>query len=290
VQIKTSEPELIVNTRAELGEGPVWDSEKGMLYWVDIRAGELHCYSPMDRSDRAYSVGEMIGCVAPAEGGVILALQTGFARYDFTRLTRLADPESHLPGNRFNDGKCDPRGRFLAGTMDDAEKESSGSLYALSPDGSIRTLLTGVRISNGLTWSPDYQTFYYIDTPTRKVMAYDYDPASGAIANGRTAVTIPAELGWPDGMTSDRSGRLWVAMWGGAAITVWEQGKLIEKISIPALNVTACVFGGANLDVLYVTSARKGLSEAELSAYPLTGGLFRIQTNVQGLPTFRFGG
>ena len=135
--------------------------------------------------------------------------------------THLVNPEQHLPGNRFNDGKCDPAGRFLAGTMDDAEKEASGSLYSYSPDGTLKTLLTGLRISNGLTWSPDHQTFYHIDTPTRQVTAFDYDLATGNLANPRPVISIPPELGWPDGMTSDAEGMLWVAMWGGAKLTRW---------------------------------------------------------------------
>jgi sugar lactone lactonase YvrE len=151
--------------------------------------------------------------------------------------------------------------------------------------------LSGVRISNGLAWSPDYRTLYYIDTPTRQVMAYDYDLLSGEIANPRLAVSVPAGLGWPDGMTSDAGGRLWVAMWGGAALTVWDpaSGALLERIELPAKNVTACAFGGPNLDELYITTARKGLDAAELSAYPLTGGLFRIRTAQTGMPTFVFG-
>jgi len=155
----------------------------------------------------------------------------------------------------------------------------------------LKTLLSGARISNGLAWSPDYKTLYFIDTPTRQVLAYDYDLQSGDIANPRLAVSIPAALGWPDGMTSDASGRLWVALWGGAALTVWDpaRGALLEKIELPAKNVTSCAFGGADGSQLYVTSARKGLDAADLSAYPSSGNLFRIQTDQVGLPTFVFG-
>jgi sugar lactone lactonase YvrE len=202
----------------------------------------------------------------------------------------IVNPESHLPGNRFNDGKCDPAGRFLAGSMDDAEVEASGSLYSLAPDGTVKTLLSGTRISNGLAWSPDYHTFYYIDTPTRVVMAYDYNLATGEIANPRPAVSVPPELGWPDGMTSDVEGMLWVALWGGAKLTRWNPatGQLVAEIPIPALNVSSCAFGGPDLTDLYVTSARKGMTAEQLAKYPLSGGLFRIRTNSQGMPTFEF--
>jgi len=296
--------ELILDGRADLGEGPAWDAVAGRLYWVDIRAGVLHCYDPQSGSDQSRSFEEPVGCVAPcnpswkspggSSGEVVLALKSGLILYDPLRndWNYLVQPEAHLPGNRFNDGKCDPAGRFLAGTMDDAEIEASGSLYFYSPDGTLRVLLKGARISNGLTWSVDGKTFYYIDTPTRQVTAFDYSLSSGDIANPRPVVTVPAEIGWPDGMTADAEGMLWVAMWGGAKLTRWDPitGKLLEVIPIPAMNVTACVFGGSDLTELYVTSARKGLSTEQLADYPLSGGLFRIRTDTRGLPTFRFGG
>jgi sugar lactone lactonase YvrE len=301
--MRLSPPQLLLDAHAELGEGPAWDSARQRLYWVDIYAGRLHMFNPHKHQDEAVNLGQPLGCVAPTkDGNLILGLRDGLATLRLNpqgsppdqaaaRLNFIARPESHLPGNRLNDGKCGPNGHFLFGTMDNAEVEASGSFYSLSPTGRIKTLLTGVRISNGLTWSPNYKTLYYIDTPTHKIMAYDYDLPSGAIANPRVAVTVPAALGWPDGMTSDASGKLWVALWGGAALTVWNpaDGALVEKIALPAKNVTACAFGGADQNELYVTSARKGLDSAALTAYPATGGLFRILTNVTGLPTFTYG-
>jgi sugar lactone lactonase YvrE len=301
--MKLSAPQLLVEARAFLGEGPAWDSARQRLYWVDILDGLLHIFDPQNGQDEVINLGQPLGCVAPAvDGNLILGLKDGLAvlRLDAqgglsdlpsARLDFLSNPERDRLGNRFNDGKCGPDGRFLAGTMDNAEVDASGSLYSLSPNGSLKTLLTGVRISNGLAWSPDHKTFYYIDTPTRKVLAFDYDLRSGGIANPRVAVKIPAKLGWPDGMTSDYAGNLWVALWGGAALTVWNPatGALVEKIPIPAKNVTSCAFGGPEQNELYVTSARKGLSAADLEAYPASGALFRLQTDVTGLPTFVFG-
>lgn len=292
--MKPSTPELILDARAFLGEGPAWDAAAGRLSWVDILAGDLHIFQPESGADQVIPLGQPLGCAAPAgKGRFIVGVKEGLALVEpgSAELTFLARPELHLPGNRFNDGKCGPDGRFLAGSMDNAEVDATGSLYSLSPGGALKTLLGGVRISNGLAWSPDYKTLYYIDTPTRQVMAYDYDLSSGEIANPRVAVSVPDGMGWPDGMTSDASGRLWVAMWGGAALTVWDpaSGALLEKIAMPAKNVTACAFGGAQLDELYVTSARKGLDAADLQAYPATGGLFRIRTGLAGLPTFVFG-
>jgi sugar lactone lactonase YvrE len=290
-----SDPELVLDARADLGEGPAWERYSGHLYWVDIRLGHLHIFNPPDGTDRMIDVGESIGCAAPRRsGGLVLGLRSGFALLDLPakKLTRLVNPEEHLPGNRFNDGKCDPTGRFLAGSMDNAEIEASGSLYSLAPDGSVKTLLTGRRISNGLTWSPDQHTFYFIDTPTRLVMAYDYDLAAGGIANPRPVVSVPPGLGWPDGMTSDAEGLLWVAMWGGAKLTRWNPatGQLVAEIPIPAFNVSSCCFGGPDLTDLYVTSARKGMDTKQLAKYPLTGGLFRVRTDIQGMPTFEFNG
>lgn len=287
--------ELLLHARANLGEGPAWDASRGLLYWVDILAGDLHIFHPQRKTDVRIDLGELVGCVSPCQGGdLILALRSGFATFQLRnqKLNRLVVPEAHLPGNRFNDGKCDPAGRFLAGTMDDAEKEASGSLYSYSPDGTLKTLLTSVRISNGLAWSPDYQILYHIDTPTRQVTAFDYDLASGDIANPRPVVTVPPEMGWPDGMTSDFEGMLWVAMWGGAKLTRWNPatGQLLEAIPVPALNISSCVFGGPDLTDLYITSARKGMTTAQMKKYPLTGGLFCIRTNIQGMPTFAFGG
>jgi sugar lactone lactonase YvrE len=287
------EAELLLDAHAELGEGPAWDARAGVLYWVNIHAGELHTFDPSAGTDRSLSFGEPIGCAAPMRGGgLVLALRSGF--YTLTppaiTPTLLADPQEK-PGNRFNDGKCDPAGRFLAGTMDDAEKAASGSLYSCAPGGGLATLLTNLRISNGLTWSPDYKTFYFIDTPTRLVLAFDYDLAGGVIDRPRPVVRVPEDLGWPDGMTSDREGMLWIALWGGAAVTRWDpqSGKLIASHPIPARNITSCIFGGSNMDELYLTTACKGMTAAQLDEYPLSGGLFRMRTDVRGIPTFEFG-
>ena len=289
------QPELLLDLQLQLGEGPAWDAGRGLLHFVDIHAGDLHSFDPRTGSDSVRGLGEPLGCAAPArDGSLVLALQrSGFARLDPQdgALTPLVHPEPGLPANRFNDGKCDPFGRFLAGTMDDGEQAAGGSLYALSPGGSVRTLLGGLRISNGLAWSPDQRTFYFIDTPTRLVMAYDYAAETGALSRSRPAVYIPPELGWPDGMTSDSEGMLWIALWGGAAVTRWDpaSGRLLAKVNLPALNVTSCAFGGADLDELYVTSACKGMSETQRKQYPRSGGLFRIRTGLRGMPTFVFG-
>jgi sugar lactone lactonase YvrE len=286
--------ELLLDSKATLGEGPAWDAKSQTLYWVDILGQRIHAFK--DGRDDFLQLDEYVGCVAPRQtGGLIATLQASFVTLDefrrdvaLQRLYTVNEPTT----NRFNDGKCDPAGRLLAGTMDLGESNPTGSLYSLEAGKSPRKLLDGITISNGLAWSPDHQTFYYIDTPTRQVRAYDYDLDTGNISKPRLAVEIPASMGWPDGMTSDMEGRLWIALWGGARVSRWDPstGRLEAEIPVPALHTSACVFGGPRRDILYVTSARKGLDEAALAQYPLSGGLFQVQTQTEGMPTFEFAG
>lgn len=290
--------EIVLDAQAELGEGPAWDAKTRTLYWVDIL--EKRVYYHRDAEDGFIQLDEMPGCIAPCKDGtLILAARASFLTLDpfdqtqgrpatakQTVLASVSEPAN----NRFNDGKCDPAGRFLAGTMDMDEKAASGAFYSF--DGvQVTRLLDGVRISNGLAWSPDYKMFYYIDTPTRAVKAFDYDTETGQLANSRVAIRVPETLGWPDGMTSDTEGKLWVAMWNGASITRWDPqtGALLEQITLPARHVTSCVFGGEHLNELYITSARVGLDKADLTAYRHSGSLMRVKTRVRGMPTFEFG-
>ena len=284
------EVEVIHEARAVLGEGPAWDAKTRTLYWVDIFEKQIHFHR--DGDDGYIQLEEMPGCLAPCKDGtLIVAARASIFQLDpatgkQASLTSITEPAS----NRFNDGKCDPDGRFLAGTMDMNEKAASGALYSF--DGKIITrLLDGVRISNGLAWSPDYKVFYYIDTPTREVRAFDYDLESGDIANMRVAFTVPKVLGWPDGMTSDTRGDLWIGMWGGACVTQWNPGtgELLDQIPLPARNVTCAVFGGSNMDELYITSARQGLEGVDSTGTRYDGSLFRVRTQVRGMATFEFG-
>jgi sugar lactone lactonase YvrE len=295
------QPKLILDAKATLGEGPAWDAKTQTLYWLDILGKQIYAGTQI-----LATLDDLIGCLAPCKNGhLILALSGDEGRHSFAdfdpfgqaqvspdsaQLTVLAFLDSELPTNRFNDGKCDSAGRFIAGTMDMNEKNPNGSLYSF--DGKqVTRLLDGITISNGLGWSPDQKTFYYIDTPTREVKAFDYDLATGQIANPRVAIYVPESLGWPDGMTSDTEGNLWIAMWGGAQVTKWNPstGKLLEQIPMPAFQTSSCVFGGKDMNELYVTSARKGMSEENLKKYPLSGGLFKVETKITGMPTFEFG-
>lgn len=284
--------ELLLDAQAALGEGPAWDAKTHTLYWVDILGKRIHAST--DGRDDFLQLDEFVGCVAPRrEGGLVAALHASFVTLDGRGdqrafLASVSEPAT----NRFNDGKCDPAGRFLAGTMDMEEKAASGNLYSLISNSSPRLLISGVRISNGLAWSPDYKIFYYIDTPTRQVRAFDYDLDTGDISNPRVVVEVPASMGWPDGMTSDMEGRLWIALWGGARVSRWDPatGRLEAEVAVPALQTSSCVFGGPRRNILFVTSARHGLDESALAKYPWSGGVFQIQTQTEGMSTFEFAG
>ena len=272
----------INDTRAILGEGPVW--YHGQLIWVDIEGCAVHV------GDRRIDVGERVGCVWPCAGSerLICGLQSGLAFLDLEtgNLEAIVDPESDLPSTRFNDGKSDPRGRLWAGTMDMEEKQTLGSLYMLDAGRNLTRQWTDITVANGLAWDPDGTTFYYIDSPTREVAAFDYDAESGAISNRRVAIPIPDGEGFPDGMTIDVEGKLWIALWQGWGVVRYDPktGERLGKIDLPVEKVTSCVFGGANLDELYITSARIGLDEASLEAQPFAGGVFKVDAGVSGLP------
>ncbi len=287
--------EIAVDARAELGEGPIWDDTLKRLYWVDIEGGKLHVHPSGGAADRVLSVGCKVGAVVPrAAGNVVLATQHGFEQFDLETCQRtlLADPERDRPNNRFNDGKCDPRGRFWAGTMSMVGQAKAGSLYVLETDHSVRHVLGSVTTSNGLDWSPDRSKMYYIDTPTMMVRAFDYDADSGTITGERTVVRIPDGVGRPDGMTVDAEGMLWVAHWDGGRVTRWNpaNGELLTTVIFPADRVTSCAFGGDDLGTLFVTTARHGLSPQQLEKQPHAGSLFAFRPGVRGLPASQFAG
>ncbi len=292
---------VIVEEKSQLGEGCVWHCEKNLLYWVDINGQKLHIYNPKDKSNKTINLGVFVDCVVPRQsGGLVLALHNGFVGFDLETetYTYLVDPESHLPFNRFNDGKCDPSDRFLAGTMAIDESPHQGTLYSLDTDLSIKHLQRNISVSNGLGWSPDYQTMYFIDSPTKNIFAFDYNLDTGTINNRSVAVTIPDGFvdgrsgGWPDGMTVDEEGMIWVALWTAYKVTRWnpKTGELLQIIDIPAPNVTCCTFGGENLDELYITTARQDMDQSLLERYPQAGSVFKIKTSVKGMKTFEFRG
>ena len=292
----TEQAELVLDARAELGEGSIWDYRNGLLYWIDILKREVHLFDPVTKSDECQDVGQLVGTVVPkTDGRLMLALERGFCEYDpeSRTLGETKTPEDHPEGVRFNDGKCDPAGSFWAGTMNYSGGEAArGALYRLDVDGGIHTMLTGVGVSNGIVWNEKLGKMYYIDTPTREVAEFDYDAESGGIRNRRVAVTFPEDEGFPDGMTIDAEGMLWVAHWGGGAVSRWDPttGEKVASIKVPADFVTSCALGGSALDELYITTARTGMDETALSRQPLAGGLFCARVETQGVPAYLYRG
>jgi sugar lactone lactonase YvrE len=287
--------ELVLHAKADLGEGPCWDHENGVLYWVNILGRTVNIYNPQTNENREIQLDQLVGTVVPRRsGGVVMAMEKGFYFLDLEteQLTLIQDPESHLQENRFNDGKCDPYGRFWAGTMSLSEEKGMGSLYCLHSDLKVEKKRGDLSISNGLAWSPDYNYMYFIDTPTKKITRFDYDLDTGRIENAVEVIDFRNEAGAPDGMTIDEEGMLWIAHWGGAQVSRWnpETGERISSIPIPALNVTSCTFGDEDLMTLYITSARKNMTEKQLKEYPLTGGLFKVRTGIKGAVTYPFNG
>jgi sugar lactone lactonase YvrE len=218
---KKDEVELVLDTKSDLGEGAIWNYKTGELLWVDITGKILNFYNPKLKNNKEMLTGQMIGTVVPAESGkMMVALENGFYQLDPETGAKklIANPEEDMPGNRFNDGKCDPAGRFWAGTMSTTGKRQAGALYRLDADGSVHKMIDNVSTSNGIVWSLDKTKMYYIDTPTRKVMAWDYNNETGEISNPKTAEDVPEEMGYPDGMTIDAHGNVWNALGGGSAV------------------------------------------------------------------------
>ncbi|WP_372932719.1 SMP-30/gluconolactonase/LRE family protein [Mariniphaga sediminis] len=285
---KKDKTELVLNTQSDLGEGAIWNHKTGELMWVNITGKILNFYNPKLKYNKEMFTGQMIGTVVPSESGkAMIALENGFYQFDPETGSKhfIIDPEKEISGNRFNDGKCDPAGRFWAGTMSLEGKKKAGALYRLDPKRTVHKMIEGVTTSNGIVWSRDQTKMYYIDTPTRKVMAWNYNNETGEISNPQTAIEVPEDMGFPDGMTIDSEGNVWIALWGGAAVGCWnpETGKLLRTIDVPAKNVTSCAFGDDDLGTLYITTARQNTNEKELEKFPHAGGVFKIRPGVKGI-------
>jgi sugar lactone lactonase YvrE len=294
--------QLALDARALLGEGPYWDSSSGTLYWIDIAGRSLHAFDPAGCRDVAVGLPSKPGAVVGRSGGIardglLMAMEDGFCFADpeTGATSPILDPEPERATNRFNDGKCDSRGRFWAGSMDDSEKGRRGAFYRLGADLSCERQFDGVGISNGLAWSPDDRIMYYIDTPTRRVDAFDFDAEAGSIAGRRTAFEIPQGMGFPDGMTVDEEGMLWIALWMGWGLGRWDpgSGRLVEKLDLPVARCTSCAFGakpgGSALDRLYITTASLGIGPGEASQ-PEAGGVFVYDPGLSGAPSRPFAG
>jgi sugar lactone lactonase YvrE len=288
-------PELLDEAlpACELGEGPHWDGRSGKLYWVDITGKTIHRYDPSAKSHETCRAPSMAGfAVTDAGGKIIAGLQDGIYRIDFSAggAQNLTRPQYAHADNRFNDGKCDRRGRLWAGTMNHVDHQKpTGALYRLDERG-LHEEATGIHISNGLGWSPDNKVMYYTDTVRRVIWQYDYDIGTGMASNRRTFAEFNGQ-GRPDGMCVDSQGRILTALWPGWCVEVYApDGKLETQIKLPVPQVSSCAFGGPDLRTLYITTARVGMSAQQLAEAPLAGRVFAVDMDVPGLPETPFGG
>ena len=275
--------------RSQWGEGPIW--RRGRLFYVDIEGRRICSFDPATGEEAILEAGERVGFVAPrAGGGFVIGGDHGlsFLDPDGGTKTAIADPEpDKKPDNRFNDGKCDPAGRLWAGTISTVKKTGDAALYCLDTQLNLVAKVNGVTNSNGLCWSAGATTFFYIDTPTKQVSAFDYDMGTGEIGNRRTAVDTSEMEGSPDGMTIDENDHLWVAFCRGGTVRCFDpvSGAVLEELKFPVSGVTSCEFGGENLDQLYVTSGQfSGVEEKE------AGRLFLVEPGVKGVLGFDFKG
>jgi sugar lactone lactonase YvrE len=278
---------------SQWGEGPIWWDNS--LFYVDIAGNKLLRLKPETGEESIWDVGERIGTIVPSKNDdeVIYAGDTGYVRFNLKTGSKaaLADPEASMRGkNRFNDGKCDPAGRFWAGTISMVKDTGSANLYCLDTDGSLSLKVSGVTNSNGICWNADATKMFYIDTPTQHVRAYDYDLESGTISDARVVVDTAAH-GYnssADGMTIDADGMLWVAFCHGACVVRFDPrtNKELQRVDLPCIETTACAFGGENLDRLFVTTGIK----ADLKE-PDAGKVFVIDgLGIKGVPAFAFKG
>ena len=286
--------ECLVRAQNVLGECTLWCEREQALWWVDSRAPALYRHDLSLSETRALPLPEKIGSFAFRDaGGMVAALASGLYFLDpgGGALERVAAPEAHLPENRFNDGRCDRRGRFFAGTMSDVRREPTGSLYRLDPDLACAKMLTDIIVPNSLAWSPDGRRMYFADTRRARILAFDYDIDSGTLSSERVFVDASSHPGRPDGSCVDAEGFLWNAEYGGARVVRYApDGSIDRVVALPVSNPTCCCFGGARLDTLFVSSARQRMSEEQLAREPLAGSVFAHHPGVSGLPEARFAG
>lgn len=275
-----------------LGECPLWDEREKMLWWVDSRWPALKRFDPATGAVMMQVLPEVVGSIAFRErGGLLAATKSGLHVLDGSggALEPVVNPEAHLPENRFNDGRCDRAGRFWAGTMCDARRDPTGSLYRFDADFACVKLRNAIIIPNGLAFSPDNRTMYFADTNRHTIWAWDYDLASGAATNER--VFADTGEGRPDGSCVDADGGLWNAQYGGGRLVRYAPtGKVDRVVDVPVANPTCCAFGGDDLGTLYVTTATQRLSPEDLAQQPLAGSLLALRPGVKGLPEGRFAG
>ena len=288
--------ECVVKEEAIVGESPLWSPREGVLYWVDITGQKIHRFNPRAAKNDTFALDQSVTAVGlRKKGGLILTLRNNFAFFnpDTAALETLSDPEEDKPHNRFNDAKCDRQGRFWAGTMDEVNWDASiGCLYRLDPDTKVSCMQRSVVCANGLGWSPDNRVFYFTESFRYCIYSYDFEAATGNIFNRRVFTALDKDSGaFPDGLTVDSEGFVWsVHNAVGRVVRYTPAGKIDRVIELPVPRPTSCAFGGDNLDILYITTARETLTPEQIAEAPLSGSVFATRPGVKGLPEPGFAG
>jgi sugar lactone lactonase YvrE len=284
--------EIHYKATCSLGEGPVWDTERNGLWWVDIKKKKVYFLANNSDTPQIINLSQMVGMSVPTtDGRLIVALENTLELVTpASGQAEIIYPvEPDLPKNRSNDGKCDAKGRLWFGTMNVDNEKFKGNFYSYDPANGLQLQRDQCSISNGLCWNADNTILYYIDSPDQDIKAFDFDLENGTISNERVIARVENPDWTPDGMTIDTNGNLWVAMWGGASVQCFDPntGQIIDSVSVPALQTTCCTFGGEDMRTLYVTSARTGMNEQQLQEYPLSGSIFKVELPVSGNAPFR---
>jgi L-arabinonolactonase len=287
--------ECVLKAEAIIGESPVWCPQSKRLYWADIVGQTVNIFNPADGSNQTFKLPELVTSISPRRGkGLLLTLRNRFAFFDppTGKLDVLAAPEPDKPGNRFNDGKCDRQGRLWAGTMGDVDWDSPvGSLYRFDSNRLPTRMEEKICCSNGLGWSPDNKTLYFCESFRYRIHAYDFDAATGSIANRRVFASVDADGAFPDGLTVDAEGFVWSAQpVFGRLVRYDPKGKIERIIELPVSRGTSCMFGGDDLSVLYVTTMRGTLTDEQLAEEPLAGSLLALRPGVTGIAETPFTG
>jgi len=280
-------PDILIDERCALGEGPVWDAASRTLYYTDILNGRLHSFRLEDQQQKTIQLNQNLGCFALREqGGFVLGMSAGvyLRSADGQRMEKLQEPNWSAMV-RANDGKCDPDGRFFCGTSDEVEGVCQGGLYVITPDGRCARLLDGLRCANGLAFAGD--TVYFIDSPRRRVERFTFDSDALTLQHMQVAFSIDPACGLPDGMTMDEEGMLWVAHWGGGFVGRYDpqNGVLLAKVEVPASQTTSCCFGGSDRQTLFITTAAVGKEDE-----PHAGKVFAVHLPMRGAECWKFRG
>lgn len=280
--------ELALDARATLGECIRWDARDKLIYWVDIPGKKMHRYDPASGHDDSLDLPQEMGCFAQdGHGGFIAGMRSGYARINCFGgdITLLTSPDYDPAKARFNDGRCDPAGRFWAGTMWEPRDKAGAAIYCLEADGRFSAKANPVVLSNGITFSLDNKTFTLADTPNHVLWAFDYDIDTANVSNRRLLRTFDPPQGRPDGACVDAEGNVYIAIFAGSRVeTISPTGELLAVIELPVPNITCCTFAGDDLQTLYITTARTRMTDAELATRPEAGGLFAVRMPAHHAP------